>query len=55
MTNQDRAWIDYGLRKELEALEGEQDATATKATKCFIYFRIKDIKEKLEELKCAPL
>jgi hypothetical protein len=43
MTDQDRAWLDYRLRQELEALEGKQGN----------YFRIKDIKEKLEELKCA--
>ena len=43
MTDQDRAWLDYNLRKELEALEGKQGN----------YFRIKDIKVQLEELKCV--
>lgn len=42
MSDQDIAWLDYNLRKELESLEGKQGN----------YFRIKDIKEKLEELKC---
>ena len=43
MTDQDRAWLDYNLRKELEALEGKQGN----------YFKIEDIKAKLEELKCV--
>ena len=43
MTDQDRAWLDYRLRQELEALEGKQGN----------YFKIEDIKAKLEELKCV--
>ena len=43
MTDQDRAWLDYNLRKELESLEGKQGN----------YFKIEDIKAKLEELKCV--
>ena len=43
MTDQDRAWLDYNLRKELESLEGKQGN----------YFQIEDIKAKLEELKCV--